>query len=187
MMLDQEVKAPLQQALQAAGLWDAMNEAESQFIDVGHPYAHLVLDDASKYEQVLEAMWLFKIDKEKDLEYIVRSKWEIMDVTFRGPYYDAQGNLYTSSDIGVSLRSKSRVHALRVAVTHMASRALQEMSGAAENDYEKHTSDMVNAVRKYIQILLSGKGRDNSWDPLWQRSDLQINADGISWLKIADC
>jgi hypothetical protein len=40
-----------------------------------------------------------------------------------------------------------------------------------------------NAVPKFIQILLSGKDRDNSWDPLWQRSDLQINADGISYLK----
>jgi hypothetical protein len=42
---------------------------------------------------------------------------------------------------------------------------------------------MVDAVRQFIQILLSGKGRDNSWDPLWQRTDLQLNADGISWLK----
>ena len=183
MMLDHEVKAPIQQALQAAGLWDAVNEAESQFLDVGHPYAHLVLDDASKYEQLQETMRLFKVNDEKDLEYIIRSKWEIADVTFRGPYYDTQGNLYASSDIGVTLRSKSRVHGLRVAVSHMASRALQEMTGAAENDYEKHKQDMVDAVRQFIQILLSGKGRDNSWDPLWQRTDLQLNADGISWLK----
>jgi hypothetical protein len=66
----------------------------------------------------------------------------------------------------------------------MASRALQEITGAAENDYEKHKQDMVDAVRQYIQIFLSGGGRDNSWGPLWQRSDLQINANGISWLKL---
>jgi hypothetical protein len=65
----------------------------------------------------------------------------------------------------------------------MASRTLQEISGAAENDYERHKKDMVNAVRQYIEILLSGEGRDNSWDPLWQQSDLQINADGIKWIR----
>jgi hypothetical protein len=182
-MADQEVKASIQRALQAASLWDVVNEAESQFLDVGHPYTHLVLNDASKYEPVLETMRQFKLKGENDLEYIVRSNWEIVDVTFRGPYYDARGNLYSSSDIGVTLKSKSRVHRLRVAVSYMASRALQEITGAAENDYEKHKQDMVDAVRQFVEILLSGKGRDNSWDPLWQTSDLQINVDGISWLK----
>jgi hypothetical protein len=34
-----------------------------------------------------------------------------------------------------------------------------------------------------VEILLSGGGRDNSWDPLWQQGDLEINADGISWIR----
>ncbi|MGC2744289.1 MAG: hypothetical protein WA672_13945, partial [Candidatus Angelobacter sp.] len=57
------------------------------------------------------------------------------------------------------------------------------ITGAAENDYEKHKQDMVDAVRQFIKILLSGKGRDNSWDPLWQRDDLKINTNEIHWLK----
>lgn len=182
-MEDEEIKAVIQQALQNEGLWDCVDETKSQFLNVGHPYTHLVLDDASKYEQVLETMRLFKLNTAKDLEYVIRSTWEIVDVTYRGPYYDSQGNLYASSDIGVTLRSKSRIRKLRVAVTWMASRVLQEVTGAADNDYEKHKRDMVDAVRQYIQILLSGSGRDSSWDPLWQRDDLQINANGIEWLK----
>lgn len=182
-MVDEAVKIMIEQALRTDGLWDFVNQAKSQFLDVGYPYTHLVLDDASKYEHVLETMRLFKLNTAKNLEYLVRSRWEIVNVNYQGPYYDAAGNLYTSSDVGVTLRSESRVHGLRVAVSYMASRALQEITGAAENDYEKHKQDMVDAVRKFIQILLSGGGRDNSWDPLWQRDDLQINANGIGWLK----
>jgi hypothetical protein len=128
-------------------------------------------------------MRLFKLNSVRDLEYVIRSRWEIVDASYQGPYYDAEGNLYTSSAIAVTLRSKSRIHRLRVAVSYMASRALQEITGAAENDYEKHKQDMVDAVRQFIQALLSGEGRDNSWDPLWEQSDLQINANGMSWLK----
>jgi hypothetical protein len=181
---DEEIKALIQQALQNEGLWNCVDQNESQFLDVGYPYTHLVLNDASKYEQVLETMRQLKLTNAKDLEYVIRSKWEIVEVVYRGSYYDAKGTLYASSDIGVTLRSKSRIHQLRVAVTDMASRALQEITGAAENDYEKHKQDMVDAVRQYIQILLSGEGRDNSWDPLWPQSDLQIDANGISWLKL---
>jgi hypothetical protein len=182
-MTDKEIKSLIQQALRDGNLWDAVNQNESQFLDVEYPYSHLVLDDASKYEQVLEALRLLKLSSARDLEYVVRSKWEIVEVAYHGPYYDAAGNLYTSSDIGVIFRSKSRIQRLRVAVSYMASRALQEITGAAENDYEKHKQDMVDAVRQFIGILLSGKGQDNSWDPLWQRDDLQINTNEIHWLK----
>ncbi|MGB9119394.1 MAG: hypothetical protein WCE73_02135 [Candidatus Angelobacter sp.] len=182
-MLDQEIKRLIQQALQSEGLWDSVNQEKSQFLQVEYPYTHLVLDDASKYEQTLETMRILKLNASKDLEYVVRSVWEIVAVDYRGPYYDAAGNLYMSSDVGVTLRSQSRVHQLRVAVSDTASRALQEISGAAENDYERHKQDMVDTVRQYIEILLSGEGRDNSWDPLWQQSDLQINADGINWIR----
>jgi hypothetical protein len=37
--------------------------------------------------------------------------------------------------------------------------------------------------KNFIKIVLSGKGRNNSWDPLWQGDDLQINANEIRWLK----
>jgi hypothetical protein len=42
---------------------------------------------------------------------------------------------------------------------------------------------MVDAVRQFIEILLSGEGRDNSWDPLWRHGDLLINADCVSWIR----
>jgi hypothetical protein len=64
----------------------------------------------------------------------------------------------------------------------MASHRLQELSGAAENDYERHKREMEDVVRQYITILLSGEGRDNSWDPLWNPSDLTINVDGVNWI-----
>lgn len=182
-MIDQEIKTLIQQALQSEGLWDSVNQERSQFLNVGHPYTHLILNDASKYEQVIEAMRVFKLNSAKDLEYVIRSAWEIVAVEYRGPYHDAVGNLYMSSDIGVTLRSQSRIQTLRVAVSDMASRALQEISGAAENDYERHKQDMVNAVQQYVEILLSGGGRDNSWDPLWQKRDLEISADGVHWIR----
>ncbi|MGC2744314.1 MAG: hypothetical protein WA672_14075, partial [Candidatus Angelobacter sp.] len=116
-MTDEQVQSVIQLALQEAGLWEAVNQAESQFLDVGHVYTHLVLDDASKYEQAIEALRQLKLSSASDLEYIVRSKWEIVEVSYHGPYYDAAGNLYTSSDIGVTLASKSRIHTLRVAVS----------------------------------------------------------------------
>ncbi|HEY4677136.1 MAG TPA: hypothetical protein VIJ01_08245 [Candidatus Angelobacter sp.] len=173
----------IQQALQSEGLWGAVNQEKSQFLQVEYPYIYLVLDDASKYEQVLETMRIFKLNSAKDLEYVVRSTWEIVAVAYRGQYHDAAGNMYMSSDIGVTLRSHSRVHAVTALVTDTASRDLQEISGAAENDYEMHKRDMVNVVRQYIEILLSGGGRDNSWDPLWQQNNLEISADGVHWIQ----
>lgn len=181
-MTDEKIKRMFEQALQKEHLWASVDQRESQFLDAGHPYAHLVLSDASAYEQVLETVKALKNSSIRDLECIVRSKWQIVSVEYQGAYYDAAGNLHTSSAVGVTLRSGSRVHALRVAVTYMASDALQEITGAEDKDYERHKRDMVDAVRKFIEILLSEKGRDNSWDPLWPQGDLELNADGIRWL-----
>jgi hypothetical protein len=181
-MRDERVKELLRQALLKDQLWDTVDQTESQFLEVGHPYAHLVLNDASAYERVLEVVKALAGSNAKDLEWVVRSKWEMVSVEFNGPYYDSAGNLYTSSDIGVKLKSGPRTHRLRVAVSYMASQALQEITGAEDKDYERHKRDMTDAVTKYIEILLSGKGRDNSWDPLWLQGDLELNADGIRWL-----
>jgi hypothetical protein len=90
-MIDQEIKTLIQEALQSEGLWDSVNQERSQFLEVGHPYTHLILNDASKYEQVIEAMRVFKLNSAKDLEYVIRSAWEIVAVEYRGPYYDAAG------------------------------------------------------------------------------------------------
>jgi hypothetical protein len=182
-MIDQGIKIRIQHALQSEGLWDSVNQARSQFLQVGHPYTHLVLDDASKFEQVIETMRILKLNTSKDLEYVVRSLWEVVSVEYRGQYHDAAGNMYMSSDIGVALRSRSRVLKLRIRVTDMASRALQEISGAAENDYEMHKQEMANAVRQYVEILLAGAGRANAWDPLWQQNDLEISADTVHWIR----
>lgn len=181
-MVDEKVKQVLEQALVKDRLWDSVDQTESQFLDVGHPYAHVVLNDASFYERTLESIKALKADCAKGLECIVRCKWQIASVEYQGAYYDAAGNLCTSSAVRVTLNSGSRTHRLRVAVTYMASCALQEITGAEETDHERHKREMVDAVSKFIEILLSGKGRDNSWDPLWQQGDLEINADGIHWL-----
>ena len=181
--MDQKIKTIIQQAFEGESLWGSVNQERSQFLQVGHPYTHLVLNDASKYEQVIETMQVLKLNSSKDLEYVVRSQWEIVSVEYRGQYHDAAGKMYMSSDIGVTLRSRSRVHKLRARVTDMASRALQEISGAAESDYERHKQDMVNAVRQYVEILLAGAGRDNAWDPLWQQNDLEISADTVRWIR----
>jgi hypothetical protein len=182
MMIDQEIKALIQQELQHEGLWESVNQEKSQFLQVGHAYTHLVLNDASKYEQLLEAMRIFKLSRANDLEYVVRSVWEITAVEYRGSYY-AAGKLYASSDITITLKSGARIQQLRAAVSNFGSDVLQTLSGTAENNYEKNKQDMVDVVRQYIEILLSGGGRDNSWDPLWQKSDFQINADGIRWIR----
>lgn len=182
-MTDEQVEALIRQALQREDLWKHVDQAQSQFLNVSHPYTHLVLLDASVYERVLEVLRLAKLGDAKDLEYVVRSTWEITAVEYQGPYFDAAGNLYTQSVIGVALKSGSRIQRIRVAVTYMASRALQEWTGASENDYERHRRDMETGARQFVEMLLSGKGRDDSWDPLWQQGDLEISADGISWIR----
>lgn len=182
-MTDEQVEALIRRALQREDLWKHVDQAQSQFLNVGHPYTHLVLLDASVYERVREVVRIAKLGDAKDLEYVVRSTWEITAVEYQGPYYDAEGNLYTASAISVALKSGSRIQRIRVAVTYMASGALQEWTGAAENDYERHRRDMENAARQFVEMLLSGKGRDDSWDPLWQQGDLKIDADGISWIR----
>jgi hypothetical protein len=181
-MVDEKLKALIRLELENDGLWNYVDETKSEFLDVGHPYTHLVLNDASKYEQVLERVRLFKLNDARDLECEIHSKWELVDVVYnKGPYYDACGNFY-AANIGVTLRSESRISQLSVVVTPGASCALQEITGAAENDYEKHKQDMVDAVQQYIRIRLSGAGRD-LWNPLLQENDIKINTGVISWLK----
>jgi hypothetical protein len=182
-MVDENVRKTIQQALQNDGVWDIIDGSQSQFFEVGHPYTHLVLTDAALYEKVLESMRALKRNSAKNLGYIVRSRWDIVAVEYKGPYYDSTGNLRTASEINVTLKSGARIQRVRVAVTYMASRALQEWTGAAENDYDRHKQEMAYAARKYVEILLSGRGRDNSWDPLWQQEVLEISADVISWIR----
>jgi len=132
--VDENVRKTIQQALQNDGVWDIIDGSQSQFFEVGHPYTHLVLTDAALYEKVLESMRALKRNSAKNLGYIVRSRWDIVAVEYKGPYYDSTGNLRTASEINVTLKSGARIQRVRVAVTYMASRALQEWTGAAEND-----------------------------------------------------
>jgi hypothetical protein len=182
-MIDHEVKAMTRKALEGDGLWHVIDEPECQFLCVDHPYTHLVLTDASKYERVLESMTTLKRNSATSLEFIVRSKWKIIADDFKGPYYDSHGHLHSASLIVVTLQSGSRVHEVSVAVTYMASLALQQWTGAVQGDHARHREDLVRVARTLVETLLRGKGRDNSWDPLWRRDLLELDSNGISWIK----
>ena len=82
-MIDEKIKKMLEQALQKEHLWASVDQTESQFIDVGHPYAHLVLNDASAYEQVLETVKALKDSGASYLECLIRSKWQINSVEYQ--------------------------------------------------------------------------------------------------------
>ena len=71
-MTDEKIKQMLEQTLQKEHLWASVDQRESQFLDVGHPYSHLVLSDASAYEHVLETVKALKNSSAKDLECLPR-------------------------------------------------------------------------------------------------------------------
>jgi hypothetical protein len=184
-MTDEKVEEIVRQSLEAQNLWIAVNRSRSLFLKTDHIFAHVVLNDASNYEKALNALRTLQIQLETEhqkLEWLLRSQWEIIGVEYRGPYYEG-GHLYAASDIIVTLQSGSRVQTVRVAFSHQAGDDLRQELHADPTDYERLKQEKVKATRKYIELLLSASGRDNSWDPLWPGCDHeQINSDGLAWI-----
>jgi hypothetical protein len=103
----------VRQALEEDGLWAAVDQSRSLFLTVGYMFAHVVLNDASKYEKALDALRRLHIQlkaKHQEFEWMLRSTWQIASVEHRGPYYDEDGNIYAATDIQITLKSGPRVN-----------------------------------------------------------------------------
>jgi hypothetical protein len=160
-MKDQTVVEAVRSVFEADGIWSVVDRSESMFLLVPHMFAHIVLEDASKYKVAVDALRglhaRFKAQKE-DFEWRLRSSWKIERAEYRGVYYNEDGTMLTASEIYVELNSGPRIVPMRVAFTHQAAEDLGAVAGSARDDHESHRREEVEKSRKYIELLLETGG-----------------------------
>ena len=183
---ENQLKRSVGAKLSSINVWSVVDQSESQFLITDHLFTHLVLMDASKFEAVQQAMEQLRAELKSatgaDLEYLVRSQWNIVNVEYRGMYY-RDGNPTAASAVAVILKSGNRTHTLMVAVNHSAIEELQRHSTIAENDHAARREEIRGVVKRFVELLLAGRGTAEAWDPLWQKEDLLITYDTLFWIR----
>ena len=182
--MDVELKQTVQTALRRVDLWRYVNEAASQFLNPGHFFCHIVLNDASQQEQVTTQMHELErqlSSSRNRFEWIVRSLWTISSVEYTGQCYNEEGIPLTATCFTAMLHSGSREQRIEVAVTETARRELLKHISSDIKDYAAHNRYVTEMVRSYLQLLLAQKGLQY-WDPLQESERKIFDIDSLSWV-----
>ena len=173
-MTDEEVEAIVQPELHGAGVWEYVDENESQFLKTDHIFAHIILNDATYYERAVETMRsvLQRLHANgMKAEFHVRSRWNIISVSYRGPCYTPQGNPTIATCYAVELQSGKRAHTVEVGVGFLVSHQMQERK-----------QDPVIVVRQFVEHLLAQTGLQY-WEPLQQAGRELIDSSTLEWIE----
>jgi hypothetical protein len=168
-----QVEELIERHLRAAGIWDSVNKAHSQFLDMqDEMFVEIVLDDATHLEDTDKIVRNTAEElKAQDitLDSVVRALWEILDVSFVGPSRSADGGIRAAYLYDVTLKSGSRQHHVAVDVFWGAVEFLKQKRGLGKltskrmRDFQNEV--VAKAVWSFVQDQLS-LGGTSYWDPL---------------------
>jgi hypothetical protein len=175
-MTSTEVEKLIREALVAAGLWQAVDQYKSQFLEFPDGFfAEIVLTDGSKLVDVGSVVRQIEEDQRKqgtELDVIVRSIWTVKEIG--DPPY---GNQIGRWQVPVMLTSGTETRKINVDV-------LQEVVLDIKNRIAgkglAETSAIKEVVREFVEMELA-LGGESYWDPV-QDPRREINGNALSYL-----
>jgi len=186
----------IRDALSAAGLWQVVNQCESQFLEFPDGFfAEIVLNDGSKLvdvERVVRDVEGSLRKKRTDLDVIVRSRWSIERVEHIGTTGAAMGGPRLSETFEAILVSGGQNTSVTVDVTHPVWLGIVHWSPPSPPDpdfgpIDMSTAEQTDRVKGLVIQLLKLRlslGGANYWDPIREPS-LELDEAALQYLT--DC
>lgn len=191
-MNESELQKQIEARLALDKIMPFVDRGRSQFLtDLPDWFVEIVLTDASVQadaEQVVRDVSTEVRKSGKNLDVVVRSLWEVVDVWYVGPARTAEGGLQSALEFHAKLRSGRRETEVRVDVTIAALAVLRQQLGKEDfvsggwspqrGDVDER--DISAAVTRYLELQL-GQGGMSYWDPLLD-SHLDLNESAMSYV-----
>jgi hypothetical protein len=190
-MTSTEVENLIRDALSTAGLWQVVNQYESQFLEFPDGFfAEIVLNDGSKLvdvERVVRDVEGSLRKQGTDLNEIVRSRWNIERVEHVGTAGAAMGRPRLAETFEATLVSGGQRTAVTVDVTHPVWLGIAHRSPGLPPDPEfgpidtpEQTDSVKDFVIQFLKLRLS-LGGANYWDPIREPS-LELSEAALQYL-----
>jgi hypothetical protein len=192
-MTESELQRLVEARLRATGLMGVVDRDVCQFL-TGLPdcFIEIVLTDASRQadaEQVVKEIAAELKRSGTQLDAVVRSLWQVVEVSYAGVARTPEGGIRTALDFRSRLRSGLREVEVRVDVSIAALTVLRQKLGKEEFianfgwSPQRGDVDEANiqaAVIAYLELQLS-HGGTSYWDPLLDKH-LALNESAMSYV-----
>src|SRR5260370_15706580 len=190
-MTSTEVENLIRNALSTAGLWQVVDQYESQFLEFPDGFfAEIVLNDGSKLvdvERVVRDVEGSLRKQGTDLNEIVRSRWSIERVKHVGTSGAAMGRPRLAETFEATLVSGAQRASVTVDVTHPVWLGIAHRSPDSPPDPEFgpiYVPEQIDSVKDFVIQFLKLRlslGGANYWDPI-RESNLELNEAAVQYL-----
>ena len=187
-----ELETVFRDKLEGAGLVAALNEDQSQFLDLSDGFfAEIVVNDGSKLALAERIVRNVKEELEErgvGVDSIVRAVWTVKEISFIGAARALSGGIKAALEFEAILESGSRQCRVSIELTLAALNKLREKLALSEKvgfpgwakDGDVDEDSLRKMVAEFLDFQLSTGGA-SYWDPI-RFPKLELDESAVSYL-----